>query len=199
MREYCENIIPKDGFFASDVELGFPTPEHLRDFDSVGVKIGNNPVIRSRTTIYSDVTIGNNFKTGHNVLIRENTRIGNDVSIGSGTIVDGYVTIGDNVNIQSMVYIPKHVIIYPNVFIGPRVTFTNDKYPPDAKHLSKTVVKSHAIIGAGAIILPGITINEHAFVAAGALVTRDVPEGWMAIGSPAKIQKIPEQMSRGEW
>jgi acetyltransferase-like isoleucine patch superfamily enzyme len=49
--------------------------------------IGNNARIRSGSIIYSDVTIGDNFKTGHNVLIRENTRIGDDTLIGTNAVV----------------------------------------------------------------------------------------------------------------
>ena len=52
--------------------------------------IGKNPLIRSNTVIYNDVTIGDNLRTGHNVLIREKTTIGDDVLIGTNTVIEGH-------------------------------------------------------------------------------------------------------------
>ena len=48
--------------------------------------IGKNPLLRSNTVIYNDVTIGDNLRTGHNVLIREKTTIGDDVLAGRGRV-----------------------------------------------------------------------------------------------------------------
>lgn len=199
MFEYCENSLSlngsiRSGYISKNVELGFPIPDHFGKSTPVGVKVGKNPTIRSGTVIYEAVTIGDDFKTGHNVLIREKTYIGNNVSIGSGTIIDGHTKIANNVNVQSLVYMPKYMDIRKDVFIGPRVTFTNDMYPPSPDAMATTVVESRAVIGAGAVILPGLTIGELSFVAAGALVTHDVPERMMAIGSPARFVDLPETM-----
>jgi acetyltransferase-like isoleucine patch superfamily enzyme len=152
------------------------------------------PLIREPCVFYPDVTVGDNFQTGHFVLIRENTKIGDNVLVGSGTIIEGNCKIGNNVRIQSGVFIPKGVEIGNNVFIGPRVVFTNDKYPPGP--IIKTIVEDDVVIGAAALILPGLTLGRGCFVAAGALVTRNVPWDKMAIGNPAKISPMPEMMKR---
>jgi len=156
-----------------------------------------NPIacIREGSIVYPGVIYGNNFSTGHNVLIRDPITIGDNVLVGSGTVIEGECKIGNNVKIQSMVFIPRNVIIGNNVFIGPRVVFTNDKYPP-SDELKTTYVKDKVVIGAGAIILPGIRLGEGCFIAAGALVTKNVPPGKMAIGVPAKIVDMPEGMNR---
>ncbi|MCB0084209.1 MAG: N-acetyltransferase, partial [Caldilineaceae bacterium] len=44
-----------------------------------------------------------------------------------------------------------------------------------------------ASIGAGAVILPGVTIGKFAMVGAGAVVSKDVPEYALVIGNPARI------------
>ncbi|WP_286202790.1 DapH/DapD/GlmU-related protein [Burkholderia sp. THE68] len=44
-------------------------------------------------------------------------------------------------------------------------------------------------IGAGAIILPGVTIGDDALIGAGSIVTRDVPAGMTAVGNPARIRE----------
>jgi len=51
------------------------------------------------------------------------------------------------------------------------------------------VIKRNAWIGAGATILPGVTIGENAIVAAGAVVSRDVPPNTVVAGVPANVVK----------
>lgn len=115
-------------------------------------------------------------------------------SIGDGCTIHSHVWIGDNVivgdgcKIQAFSFLPDGVEIGSNVFIGPRVTFTNDLYPP-SKNWLPTKVGNWVSIGAGAVILPGVTIGDHAMVGAGAVVTRDVPVGAVVYGNPARIKK----------
>jgi acetyltransferase-like isoleucine patch superfamily enzyme len=179
------------------VTLGFPSREQLGKSNFPGVCMGENAILRSGTIIYCEVTIGNHFQCGHNVLIREKTRIGNNVAIGSSTIIEGYSTIGDDVRVQSMVFIPTHTEIGNGVFIGPHAVLTNDRYPPTGTpELKGPVVGDRVIIGASAVILPGIRLGPGSAVAAGAVVTRDIPAEKMAIGSPARIREMPEAMVR---
>jgi acetyltransferase-like isoleucine patch superfamily enzyme len=50
-----------------------------------------------------------------------------------------------------------------------------------------TLVRYGASIGAGAVVLPGLTIGRWAMVGAGAVVTRDVPEQGLVVGNPARL------------
>lgn len=195
MLEYGKNTIGKNLTVFEPVTIGFPPSKwkFTSKTEFVGLIIGDNALLRPNTMIYADVIIGDDFRSGHNVIIREGTRIGNNVSIGSATIVEGDTVIGDNVNIQSMVYLPLRISIGDNVFIGPNAVFTNDRYPP-SKNLCAFTIKDKAVIGANSTLLPGLTIGEGALVAAGAIVTKDVPDYKMAIGSPAKIKKLPKAM-----
>jgi len=188
-----------------NVMLGYPDASvldeitkkkiNVDDHEYEGTVIGNNAIIRPNSTIYCKVKIGNNFRTGHNILIRENTTIGDDVLIGTNTIVDGNTTIGSNVSIQGNVYIPTNTTIEDNVFIGPCAVLANDKYPIRKKYdLKGPVLRKGASIGANSTILPGIEIGEGAMVAAGALVTKNVPSWKLAIGAPAKIIDMPEDL-----
>ena len=158
--------------------------------------IGKNSVIRSNTVIYDDVKIGNDFKTGHNVLIREKTTIGNNVLIGTNAVVEGNCKIGSNVSIQSNVYIPTDSLVEDYVFIGPCACFTNDRYPIRADYkLKGPVIREGASIGANSTFLSGIEVGEGAMVAAGAIVTRDVPPLYLAIGAPARLRPLPPQFN----
>ena len=76
--------------------------------------------------------------------------------------------------------------------------FTNDLYPRAVTEEGKlqsdsdwtvipTTVRSQASIGSNATILAGVTIGAGALVGAGAVVTRDVPDGAIVAGVPAKV------------
>jgi acetyltransferase-like isoleucine patch superfamily enzyme len=155
--------------------------------------IGKKANLRSNTVIYNDVEIGDYFKTGHGVLIREKTKIGDNVLIGTNTVVEGHCDIGSNISIQSNVYIPQNSSIEDYVFIGPCACFTNDRYPLRNDYpLKGPVIKKGASVGANSTFLSGIEVGERAMVAAGAIVTRDVPPDYLAIGAPARIKPLPQ-------
>lgn len=121
------------------------------------------------------------------VLIGEGSRVAALVEIGGTAELP--TIIGERCKIQAFAFICPGVTIEDEVFIGPHACFTNDKYPRATTNEwvpEKTLVKRGASIGAGAVILPGVTIGEHAVVAAGAVVTRSVPDGVSVAGNPAE-------------
>jgi len=114
--------------------------------------------------------------------------IGSDCNICSHCFIENDVILGDRVTVKSGVQLWDGIRIESDVFIGPNVTFSNDRYPRSKKYpdlFEVTHIKSGASIGAGAVILPGITIGENAMVGAGAVVTRDVLAGSTVVGNPA--------------
>ncbi|MCP1662562.1 MAG: N-acetyltransferase [Methanocalculus sp. MSAO_Arc1] len=198
MNEYGINTIGKSLTVFEPVTIGFPSRDYIGRTDHPGTIIGEGVTLRSGTILYADVTLADRCNTGHNVLIREKTVIGEGTSVGTGTIIEGNCSIGSHVSIQSMAFIPTHTQIGDHVFIGPHAVLTNDRYPPSGKpRLEGPVIEDYATIGAAAIILPGITIGKGAAVAAGSVVTHDVPAGMMAVGSPAQIRPLPDEMKRG--
>lgn len=204
-RIYGKSSIGKNAIIGEGVIIGYPTADIMEraaqygasidDMDYRGAVIGDNAVIRSNSVLYTGVDIGNNLRTGHNVLVREETIIGDSVLIGTNTIIDGRTVIGNNVSIQGNVYIPLNVVIEDNVFIGPCAVLANDKYPVRKRvGMKGPVLRQGASIGANATLLPGVEIGEGAMVAAGALVTKDVPPWKLAIGFPAAVKELPDDL-----
>ncbi|WP_290597303.1 MULTISPECIES: N-acetyltransferase [unclassified Archaeoglobus] len=196
---YGDTKIGDGSIVMENVILGYPSANLLKqDWEGLkfkGVTIGRNAIIRSGTVIYCNVEIGDNFVTGHNVVIREETVIGNNVLVGTNTVIEGNTRIGDYVSIQSNVFVPVNTLIEDFVFLGPNVVLTNDKYPLRKDYeLKGPIIRKGATIGANSVILPSVEIGEGAFIAAGSVVTRDVPPWSLAIGSPAKIRGLPDDL-----
>lgn len=80
---------------------------------------------------------------------------------------------------------PENVIIEDSVGISFGVTIVG--HGPGTPANKPTVFRSHAYVGAGAVILPGVEIGEYALVGAAAVVTKDIPAGAVVVGSPARI------------
>ncbi len=127
------------------------------------------------------------------VVVLPNARIGTNCNICSHCFIENEVTIGNNVTIKNGVYLWDGISIENDVQIGPNVTFTNDKYPRSKQSFSlqRTLIKENASIGAGCVILGGVTIGENVMVGAGSVVTKDIPSNELWFGNPAKfIRKI---------
>lgn len=127
-------------------------------------------------------------------VVLPNARIGKNCNICAHCFIENDVSIGDNVTIKSGVYLWDGITIENNVFIGPNVTFTNDKFPKSKQYpinFQKIFIKNGASIGAGSIILGGIIIGENSLIGAGSIVTKNVPDNELWMGSPAKfIRKL---------
>lgn len=141
--------------------------------------------------IHSNAKIGSNTKVWYPELSNiGDCVIGEDCRIHSHVWIGDRVSIGHSVRVQAFSFIPAGVMIGDNVFIGPRVTFTNDKNPPSREaDWLHTIVEDYVVIGAGAVILPGITLGEGCLVGAGSVVTKSVPKGATVYGNPATIHR----------
>src|SRR3989339_449445 len=127
------------------------------------------------------------------VVVLPDAVIGENCNICAHCFIENDVIIGNNVTVKCGVYIWDGIILEDNVQIGPNVTFTNDKYPraKQAFKIQRTLIKKNASIGAGSIILGGVTIGENVLVGAGSLVTKDIPDNELWFGTSEKfISKI---------
>src|SRR5689334_11116671 len=147
------------------------------------------PLIHPLADVHPEAQVGDGTHVWQFVVILQGARIGRDCNLNAHTLVEGGAVIGDRVTLKSGVYVWDGIVLEDDVFCGPNATFTNDKYPRSKVHPNSypiTRVCKGASIGAGAVILPGLTIGERAMIGAGAVVTKDVPAGATVIGNPAK-------------
>lgn len=144
--------------------------------------------------------IGQKTSVWNEAQIRDGAVVGDECIIGKGVYIDRDVVVGNRVKIQNRASLFRGVTVEDGVFIGPHVTFTNDRYPrsitPEGRLRNDddwdpvpTLVRQGASIGAGSVIVPGVSIGRWAMAAAGSLVTRDIPDHALVKGSPAEVYR----------
>jgi len=160
--------------------------------------IGNNANIGSCVVLYCGTKIGENVLIADLASIREKCSIGNFVIIGRGVFIENQCSVGDYTKFQAEAYLTALSTVEDNVFIAPCVCTSNDNYMARTKerfkHRKGAIIRSKARLGVCSVLLPGIEVGEEAVVAAGSVVTRNVPEGKVVMGAPAKVKRdVPEE------
>ena len=96
-----------------------------------------------------------------------------------------------------------HIYIGDNVMFGPNVTLCTAGHPIEPE-LRRQVYQYHfpihieenVWIGAGVIVLPGVTIGKNSVIGAGSVVTRDIPENVVAMGTPCRVARPISEWDR---
>ncbi len=124
--------------------------------------------------------------------VMKGASVGRGCNIGEGSFVERGAVVGNHCTIKNGVSVWDKVTCEDYVFLGPDSCFTNDFLPRAAfkkdpeTEFRATRIREGASIGANATIVCGVTIGRHAMVGAGAVVTRDVPDFGLVVGSPAR-------------
>ena len=151
-------------------------------------RIAAGAFVRSYSVIYANTVIGAGLETGHHVIIKEGCVIAERLWIMDHSIIDARCVIGARVRIHSQVYVAAGTVIEDDVFLAPGVRMANDRHPI-SESVKGPVIRKGAVIGVNATLLAGITIGSGSLIGAGSVVTRDVPEGAVVYGNPARVRR----------
>ncbi len=138
--------------------------------------------IGSRTMIGPYVSISAGMAPGQEMVSDPVVSIGDRTLIGRGSHIVGHfcIEIGDDIQTGPYVYITdqNHVYRDPDVPIGAQ-------WPVE----SSVHIGSGSWLGTGVVVLPGSRIGRNVAVGAGSVVTGELPDHCVAVGSPAKVVK----------
>jgi UDP-2-acetamido-3-amino-2,3-dideoxy-glucuronate N-acetyltransferase len=155
-------------------------------------------MIHPAAEVSDEATVGDRTRVWAGAQVRERARIGADCTLAKGVYVDSEVTVGDRCKLENYACVFHPAVLEDGVFIGPGVLVTNDRLPravkPDGTpkgdddwQALPVRVCEGAAIGAGTVVLPGVTIGRWALVGAGSVVTADVPDHALVVGNPARL------------
>ena len=197
-----KNCVISDGAILgkSPLKAALSAMTEIKEFSPLVV--GNGVTIGANAIIYVGTILEDQVFVGDLASIREEVTVGKKTVIGRTVVVENKVKIGSFVKIEAGVFVPQLTTIEDHCFIAPYVVMTNDNYMGRTKerfkHFAGPTVKRGARIGAGAVLLPGITIGEDAVVGAGSVVTKDVPPKIVVVGSPASyLKNVPKEQLLG--
>jgi maltose O-acetyltransferase len=180
MSEQKDRMLAGELYHANDPELqadALRCDRLLRRFNATGADD-----VEERATILAEL-LGS---IGEGVVVRPPLAMdyGYQTTIGDGTFINGGAVILD----------VGRVAIGADVQIGPNVQLLTPTHPLEPA-LRRTGVEAaepitigdNVWLGGGVIVCPGVTIGRDTVVGAGAVVTRDLPPGVLAVGSPARV------------
>ena len=134
--------------------------------------------VHATADLEPDVTVGPGTSIWHRAQVRTGARLGSDCVIGRDVFVDEGVVVGDKVKIQNGALIYHGVTVGSGVFIGPGAILTNDRYP-------RAVTSTGDLARAEDWQVSPIVLEDGCSIGAGGIVTRDVPNHALVVGSPA--------------
>ncbi len=176
-------------------------------------------VAASAKISHANLTMGNNIFIGDGVIIYQHEG-GGPVELGDRvmlfdeilveTLAGGGLRIGADTAIQPRCHFTTAVApirIGSGVQIAPQCAFYSYDHGIVADKLIRNqplqskgpiIIEDDAWLGFGVIVLSGVHIGKGAVIGAGAVVTHDIPEGVVAVGSPAQIVKMRSELSEAE-
>ena len=138
--------------------------------------------IGSQTIVGPYVTLSAGMAPGQEMVSDPVVSIGDRTMIGRGSHVVGHfsIDIGDDIQTGPYVYVTdqNHVYDDPDTPVG-------RQWPVE----EAVSIGSGSWLGTGVVVLPGATIGRNAVIGAGSVVTGEIPDHAVAVGSPARVVK----------
>lgn len=166
------------------IDLRGRTPEELAEIDrqeKVLFRInhtmpGTDEYQELIHRLFSEVGEGSRIVAPMTIVHGDKVRIGRNAIVMPNSLMmaSGTITIEDNVQVAAYVKL---------------ISNNHDPYDRMILTCMPVVLKRNCWIGAGAVILPGVTVGENSIVGAGSVVTKDVPDNTVVAGNPAKFVK----------
>lgn len=155
--------------------LGYPVYHQRTDLSPMIVSIGNNAIrkhIVEKLSVEFGQAIHPTAIVSHTAIIEEGT------VIMQGAIVQACTRIGKHCIINTGASVDHECIIKNFVHISPHATLCGNVH-----------VGEGSWVAAGTVVLPGVKIGKWSVIGAGSVVSKDIPDGVLAVGNRCKVIK----------
>lgn len=192
---------PATTYIDADVEIGIDTViepnTHISGKSRIGSRctVGPNSILRDSQTgaechiiasILEQASLSDRVRVGPFANLRPGTRLEEDVFIGNHAELKNS-HLGAGVHVGHFSYVGD-ADVGARTNIGAGTVTCN--FDGKAKH--RTRIGEDAFIGSDTLLRAPVSVGAHASTGAGSVVTKDVPEGTLAVGSPARILRKTE-------
>jgi acetyltransferase EpsM len=182
-------FLDDDASLAGAIRLGLPIVATIAcaddvPHDGIVVGIGDNEIRRALFCRLQSA--GERFVTA----IHPSAILSPHIETGAGTVICASVTvnpgavIGENAILNTGCIVEHHCHIADHAHIAPGVSMGGE-----------VAVGEATLIGVGSVLLPGVEIGKNCVIGAGSVVTADVPDNSVVVGSPAHVIRTGDAMT----
>ncbi len=163
-----------------------------------GAVIGKGCIIGTGAVVYAGANLAENVLAADGASVREDVTVGEGTILGRGVTVENHVRIGARCKVEAGAYLTAYSALGDDCFVAPGVVTSNDNFAGRTQArfaaFKGVTVQNGGRLGAGAVVLPGRTVEADGFAAAGSVVTHDVPARTIAAGNPARpLRPVPAE------
>ncbi len=192
------NFLDLKFFKSSEIAIAFGEYEEVKKFVSVNKKYIRSYHVEAdrRNSAIPLLDIKDmDARIEPGSIIRNHVSIGKSAIIMMGAVINIGAVIGEGTMIDMNAVIGARAIIGKNVHIGAGAVIAGILEPPGK---TPVIIEDNVLIGANAVVLEGIKIGKGAVVGALSVVTEDVEENSVVVGSPARKIKSRDEIEKNK-